>query len=84
MPKIGKRVSGMFQQTGSLAGFTRRHRRRQVYKPLGIRCKPAHDFQSSGGVFLANSHIAVQTRGDNALADHFVEIQQIIMLLLRG
>ena len=74
----------MFQKSGLFGCFCGRHRGRQVDQPLRIRGKPAHDFKSRERVFLPDRHIVMQPSCDNTLSDHIIDIEQIVVNLLRG
>ncbi len=73
---------GVLQQVGLLAGLARRHGRRQVDQPFGIGGEAAHHLQRRGGVLFADGHVAAQARLDDALAEHVVDVQHIVVFLL--
>ena len=61
-----------------------RHRRRQVDQPLRVGGEPAHHLQRRGGVLLADRDVAVQPRRDDPLAEHVLDVEQVVVRLLRA
>src|SRR5713101_914134 len=78
-----KSFFGIFQILRLPAGFTRRHRGREIDEPLWIYRKSAHDLQGCYGVFFPDGHIGSQTRRDESLAENVFRIEHIVVLLLR-
>ena len=82
--EVGKSFRRMFQKSWFFGCLCGRHRGRQVDQPLGIRCKAAHHFKSGQRVLLPHGDIVVEASCHNSLADHIVDIEQIVVDLLRG
>ena len=74
----------MLEQAVPLRRLARRHRRRQVDQPLRIRREPAHHLEGSGGVLLSDCDVPVQPGRDEPLASHVVDVEEIIVGLLRA
>ena len=82
--KICKRFCRVLQQPRPFCRFSWRHRGRQIDQPLGICRKPAHHFQRGQRVFLPHGHVVMQPRRDNSLSDHVINVEQIVLHLLRS
>ena len=80
---IRERLLWMLEQVGLLARLARRHRRRQIDEPPGVGGEAAHHLQGRARVLFADRDVALQARLDEALAQHVVDVQHIVVLLLR-
>ena len=83
-PKIRECFRGIFEQVHALRRSGRRHGRRQIDEPFRICREPAHHFQRRQSVLLANRHVVVQPGRYDPFSNHVLEIEQIIVLLLRS
>ena len=83
VPVVGKCLARVLQQARLPAGFRGRHGRRQINQPLRIDREPAHHFQGGDRVFFSDRDVAVQPRADQPLAKDALDVQQIVLLLLR-
>ena len=81
---VGERLLGMFQQPVRRRSITGSHGRRQVDQPLGVDGEAAHHLQGGGGVLRAHGHVATQPSGDGPFAGDVVQIQQLVVGLLRA
>ena len=73
----------MLEQAVPFRRLAGRHRRRQINQPLRVCREAAHHLEGCGGVFLSNCDAAVQPGRDEPFASHIVNVEEVIIGLLR-
>jgi len=74
----------VFEKTIALGGSTWGHCRRQIDQPLGVGREPAHYFERRSRILLAYGDAPLKPRLDDPLTKHILNIEKIVLLLLRS
>src|SRR5215467_7088166 len=81
---VAEGFCGIFQESWLSGRLGGRHGWRQIDQPFRIRRKTTHDFQSGKRVFFTNCYIVMKPCRDDSLSNHIIDIEQVVMNLLRS
>ena len=74
---MGEGLARVLEVLSFRGGVGRGHGRRQVEEPARVDGEAAHHLESGRGVLLADGDAAVQSRADDALAEHVADVEQV-------
>jgi hypothetical protein len=79
---VAKRLGRVLEQPRLAGALRRGHGGWEIDQPLGVDDETAHHLEGRGAVALRDGHTPHQLGLDDVLAQHILEIQQLVLALL--